>query len=338
MCVTGKVRVGGKTIGDGEPTFIVAEAGLNHDGRLAQAKELIRCAAESGADAVKFQMYKTEELYGEQSDLFDLFKSLELSENQWLELADVARDYDIIFTASVFGKESADMLQTIGSPVLKIASGDLTFSFLLQYVASKGRPIILSTGMSGLGEIEHALKSIYDAHPGHNVVLMHCVSTYPAAYEEANLRAIETLKRAFKLPVGFSDHTLGCTLPIAAVALGANAVEKHLTLSNTLPGPDHQVSLEPRQFKAMVERIRIVERALGNGVKEPTAAEQEMKAQARRFITAKTEIAAGTTITPDMIKIVRSSPGIEPNFVTTVVGRTAKRHIAKDQSIAWEDV
>ena len=221
--------------------------------------------------------------------------------------------------------------------MFKIASGDLTYLPLLDYVAKKDRPIVLSTGMSTLGEIEDALNEIYKAGT-RSVVLMHCVSTYPAAYEDANLRAITTLKYAFGLPVGFSDHTEGTILPVVAVALGANAIEKHLTPDRTLPGPDHLCSLEPLEFKTMVERIRLAEQALGDGIKKPTAAEHETLDQARRFIVANTDIASGATITGDLIKMVRSNPAIEPKFVDLITGRKTKRTIAKDQAITWQDV
>jgi sialic acid synthase SpsE len=332
-----KIRIGSKTLGDGEPTLIIAEAGLNHDGKLAQAKKLIQYAAEAGADAIKFQIYTAEELCSSNSALFALFKSMEFSEDQWLELADYAKNYEIMFTASVFGPASADLLGNIGSPMFKIASGDITYLQLLSYVGKKARPIVLSTGMSTLSEIEDALNEIYGAGM-RSVMLMHCVSTYPTAYEDANLKVIKTLKCAFGLPVGFSDHTEGTLVPVVAVALGANAIEKHITPDRTLPGPDHTLSLEPAEFKSMVERIRFAEQALGDGIKKPTVAEREMSDQARRFITANTEITAGTAITRDMIKIVRSSPAIEPKFVNLITGRTAKRTIAKDQAISWLDV
>jgi len=332
-----KIRIGSRMVGDGEPAFVIAEAGLNHDGKLAQAKRLIEYAAEAGADAVKFQIYTAEELYGRNGALFGLFKSLEFSKDKWLELADFAKDHDIVFTASVFGEGSVDLLETTGSPMFKIASGDLTYVPLLDYVAKKDRPIVLSTGMATLGEIEDALNEIYEAGT-RSVVLMHCVSTYPTAYEDANLRAIKTLKYAFGLPVGFSDHTEGTLLPVVAVALGANAIEKHLTPDRTLPGPDHLLSLEPLEFRAMVEQIRLAEQALGDGIKKPTAAEREIRDQARRFITAKNDIAAGATISRDMVKMVRSNPAIEPKFVNLIIGRTARRAIAKDQGITWQDV
>jgi N,N'-diacetyllegionaminate synthase len=208
---------------------------------------------------------------------------------------------------------------------------------LLSYVAKKARPIVLSTGMSTLSEIEDALNEIYRVGM-RSVMLMHCVSTYPTAYEDANLRAIATLKNVFGLPVGFSDHSEGAVLPAIAVALGANAIEKHITPDRALPGPDHLLSLEPLEFKAMVDQIRLAEKALGDGIKKPTAAERQICDQARRFITAKTEIAEGATITRDMIKIVRSNPAIEPKFVDLIIGRTAKHAVAKNQGITWQDV
>ena len=332
-----EIKMGDRIIGNGEPTFIIAEAGINHNGKIELAKKLIQEAANAGADAVKFQMFKTEEFCSKNSEYFDLFKAIEFSEDGWIKIAEFAKDIGIIFTASVFGKESADLLDNVNSPLYKIASGDLTHSPLLNYVARKNKPIILSTGMSTIGEIEEAISEIYKTG-NHQVVLLHCISNYPTKYEETNLRVIQTLKDVFKVPVGFSDHTVGTIISAAAVVMEANIIEKHFTFDKNLSGPDHKLSLEPHEFKAMVKNIRIIERALGDGVKKPTKDEENVKKLVRRSITAKVEIPEETIITKDKIKIVRPGNGIEPKFIGLVVGKTAKKNIAQDETMKWEDI
>jgi sialic acid synthase SpsE len=208
---------------------------------------------------------------------------------------------------------------------------------LLKHIAQKKKPIILSTGMSTLNEVKEALKIIRE-EGAEEIILLHCVSCYPARVEDMNLRAMETLRGAFRLPVGLSDHTLGITIPIAAVALGACVVEKHFTLDRNLPGPDHRASLEPVELKGMIKAIRDVERALGDGVKKPTAEEEENKKVARRRVVAKADISEGTTLTENMLDIKRSSNGIEAEYVHMVVGRRAKEAIAKDSSITWDKI
>lgn len=332
-----EIKIGDRIIGDGAPTFVIAEAGINHNGKIELAKKLIQEAANAGANAVKFQMFKTEEFCSKNSEYFDLFKAIEFSEDEWIEIAEFAKDIGIIFTASVFGEESADLLDKVKSPVYKIASGDLTHLPLLNYVARKNKPIILSTGMSMVGEIEEAMSEIYNTG-NQQLALLHCVSNYPAKYEETNLRTIQTLKEVFKVPVGFSDHTIGIFIPVVAVAMGANIIEKHFTLDKSMKGPDHKLSQEPHEFKEMVKNIRSIERALGDGIKKLTKDEENVKKLIRRSIAAKVEIPEETIITKDKIKIVRPENGIEPKFVGLVVGRRAKRNIAKDEPIKWDAV
>ncbi len=332
-----KIRIGDRIIGNGEPTFIIAEAGINHNGKIELAKKLIQEAANAGANALKNQMFEVEEFCSKNSEYFDLFKALEFSEEEWIEIAEFAKDIGIIFIASVFGEESADLLDNVGLPVYKIASGDLTHLPLLDYVARKNKPIILSTGMSTIGEIEEAISEIYKTG-NQQVVLLHCVSNYPTKYEETNLRVIQTLKDAFKIPVGFSDHTVGTIIPATAVAMGANIVEKHFTLDKNMEGPDHKLSLEPQEFKKMVENIRAVECSLGDGIKKPTKDEENVRKLVRRSITAKVEIPEGTIITKDKIKMVRPGNGIEPKFIDLVVGRIPKKNIAKDEAIKWDEI
>jgi len=332
-----KIKIAGKNIGKGQPVFIIAEAGINHDGRLEQAKELVKRATEVGADAVKFQIFKAEELYSERSEHFELFKSMELSKNEWIEVAEMAQNLGIIFLSSSFDEESTDLLVDLGAPAFKVASGDLTHLPFLRYMAKKNKPIILSTGMSTVSEIDEALNAIY-ATGNKDVVLLHCISNYPANIENVNLRAINTLEQVFNVPVGFSDHTIGTLIPIVAASLGARVIEKHFTLNKNLHGPDHKLSLDPAEFMQVVKSIRIIERALGDGVKAPCESEMRGRKMTRRSIMAKVYISKGTVITKDMLKIVRPGTGIEPKFVDIVIGRTAEVDIQADEIITWEKI
>lgn len=345
-----KIRIGNKLIGEGEPCFIIAEAGVNHNGDIKLAKKLIEVAKKAGADAVKFQTFKAEsivvkdaqkaeyqkETTGEGSQ-YEMIKSLELSKEEFGELAEYARKKDIMFLSSPFDKESVDLLHELDVPAFKIGSGEITNFPLLRYVAKKGKPIILSTGMATLGEVEEAL-NVIRSEGVEDVILLHCVSNYPAKIEEINLRAMRTLKCAFKLPVGFSDHTLGITVPIAAVALGACVIEKHFTLDRNLPGPDHRASLKPNELKEMVKAIREVERALGDGIKRPTADEEEVKKVVRRSIVAKVDIPEGVIIMEDMLDIKRPGIGIEPKYMKTIIDRKARKEIKKDELITIDKI
>ena len=344
-----KVRVSNKLIGEEEPCFIIAEAGVNHNGSVELAKKLIAVAKEAGADAVKFQTFKAENVVTQKAEKaayqkgttdaeesqYEMIKKLELTEYDFKELADYAKERGVIFLSSPFDKGSADLLDKMNVPAYKIASGEITNFPLLRYITKKGKPIILSTGMATLGEVEEAL-NVIRSEGVEEVILLHCVSNYPAKIEDVNLRAMETLKQAFKIPVGFSDHTLGITASIAAVALGACVIEKHFTLDRNLLGPDHKASLEPDELKEMVKSIRDVEKALGNGVKIPTKEEEEIKRIARRSIVAKVDIPKGTTITEDMMDAKRPGRGIEPKSIDIIVGKKAKEDIRKDEIVTWK--
>jgi len=286
---------------------------------------------------IKFQIFKAEEICSEKSDFFNLFKSLELSSENWHDLADFARSLNILFSASVFGDFSADLLDKMGSPLYKVASGDLTHLPLLRYIAQKNKPIILSTGMSSLCEIEEAINSIY-SEGNNEVALMHCVSNYPTKYYESNLNVIQTLNKVFKVPVGFSDHTIGTVIPALAVILGADLIEKHFTLDHNLHGHDHKMSLEPDEFRKMVNNIRIAEKSLGNGIKSLTDDEKNLIKFARRCLTAKNDISEGNAIKRDDIKIVRPGSGIEPKFIDFIIGKLAKTDIKKEEPITWDKI
>lgn len=329
------MKIGKRKIGDGEPCFVIAEAGINHNGDINMAKKLIDEASKIGIDCIKFQIFKTEELCSTKSGYFDTLKSVEFSKKQWQGLFSYASKRNVIFTASVFDEGSSDVLEEIGSPLFKIASGDITHSPLLRHVGQKNKPILLSTGASKTDEIKKALDEIYKTK-NRQVALFHCVSNYPTDPKEANLKVIQALKKKFKIPVGFSDHTVGTLIPLTAVALGANMIEKHYTLDRKLPGPDHKQSLEPKEFKQMIEDIRTIENALGDGIKKPTSAEKKIRDLIRRSITSKTKISKGTIITADMIKISRPGNGIQPSFYNSVIGKKSAKDIEKDEIITWK--
>jgi len=345
------VRIGDKFVGDGRPCFIVAEAGVNHNGDINLAKKLIDAAKKAGADAVKFQAFKAEKIatrYAEKAEYqkettskeesqFNMLKKLELGYEDFKELYDYAEKTNIIFLSSVFDIESVDMLDDLGIAAFKVGSGELTNYPMLKRIVEKGKPIILSTGMSTMDEVEEALEFI-KKEGGKDIILTHCITGYPIKKEDANLRVIETLKRRFNLPVGFSDHTTGITIPIAAAALGAVLIEKHFTLDRNLPGPDHKASLEPNELEEMVNAIRDVESALGNGVRSLTRDEEEIKKIARKSIVAKVKIPKGTIITEEMLDIKRPGTGIEPKYMSKIIGKRVRKDIVQDELIAFENV
>ena len=344
-----KVKIGDKLVGEGEPTFIVAEIGVNHNGSIDIAKRLIDAAKDAGADAVKIQAFKTERIvtkYAEKASYqkentrseksqYDMLKKLELKDEQIKELSHYAKIKSIVFLSSAFDKESVDLLSKLKVPAFKIASGEISNFLLLQYIAEKKKPIILSTGMSTLGEIEEALEDIREKGV-EDIILLHCVTSYPAKTEEANLKVIKVWQNSFGLPIGFSDHTLGIATPVAAVALGSALIEKHFTLDKTMPGPDHRASLEPDEFKEMVDAIRDVEKALGDGVKRLTEEEERIKKVARRSIVAKVDIPKGKTITEDMLDLKRPGIGLEPRYLDKVVGMKAKKNIKADELVTFD--
>lgn len=340
------IRIGNKIVGSDHPSFVIAEAGVNHNGSLKLAKELINAAKEAGADAVKFQTFKTENLVTKiaekasyqketttENSQYEMIKKLELSEDDFRELAKYADKRGILFLSSPFDFESVDLLDEIGVPTFKLGSGEITNFPLLERVASKGKPVILSTGMATMGEIREAVKIFKDNK--NDLILMHCVTSYPAKVEDINLKVIETLKSTFKLPVGFSDHTLGIEMPIAAVAMGSCVVEKHFTLDKTLNGPDHKASLEPTEFKNMVLAIRNVEKGMGNGIKELTKEEKEIKKVARKSVVAKVNIPKETIIKRNMLTIKRPGTGIEPKYIKSLIGKKTISEIKKDEVLRW---
>ncbi|MCL0059466.1 N-acetylneuraminate synthase [Dehalococcoidia bacterium] len=344
-----QVKISDRLVGEGKPCFIIAEAGVNHNGDINLAKKLIDIAKEAGADAVKFQTFKAKEVVtggaekadyqkettGAEESQFEMIKRLELTEKDFRELFAYAQEKGILFLSSPFDKGSVDLLDELGVPAFKVGAGEITNFPLLRHIAGKKKPIILSTGMSTLGEIEEALELIRK-EAVEEIILLHCVSCYPAKVEDMNLKAMKTLRHAFKLPVGLSDHSLGVTIPIAAVARGACVIEKHFTLDKNLPGPDHRASLEPDELKQVVKAIRDVEKAMGDGIKRPTVEEEENKKVARRSIVASVDIPKGAIITEHMLDVKRPGTGIEPRYIEMIVGRQAKEDIKKDEMITME--
>lgn len=337
-------------------TFIIAEAGVNHNGSLEIAKKLVDIAAESGADAIKFQTFKAEKVAtgkaikaeyqirntGSGESQFEMLKRLELSIDAFMELFSYCNKKNIIFMSTPFDEESADRLDILGMTIFKIPSGEITNKPLIQHIASKKKPIILSTGMSYLGEVEKTVNwigEVWDKLKNKpQLTLLHCVSNYPASVEEINLLAMEAMEKAFRLPIGYSDHTMGIELPIAAVAMGARIIEKHFTLDRNMEGPDHKASLEPRELKKMVEAIRNVERAMGDGIKKPAKSEDDARNFARRSLIAARSIKAGNTISSEDIIIKRPGNGISPEFREVIIGMQAKKDISIDSVIKWEDI
>ena len=334
-----KVRIGDRLIGKGEPTFIIAEVGSNHDGKLKQAKQLIALAKECGADAVKFQSFTANKLVSPKyHDIFQAFQKAELPSTWLEELFEFARSQDIVLMSTPFDEECASLFDHLDLPAFKIASGDITALPLLRHVARFDKPLFLSTGMATLSEVEEAINVIRE-QGNRDIILLHCVSNYPPRMEDANIRAMVTMRQAFKLPVGYSDHSNSIAVPLAAAALGACVIEKHITLSRTLPGPDHPHALEVDEFGKMVQQIRRLELALGSGVKSPVEAEIPERRWARRGIYAAKDIPKGTVITKDMLKIVRPCLNtLEPKYVDLVVGRVAGKDIAVHEPIDWGSI
>jgi N-acetylneuraminate synthase len=331
------VQVGSRRVGPGHPCFIIAEAGVNHNGKLPAALQLIDVAAEAGADAVKFQTFQSAKnisplapkakyqaiTTGAEESQLEMVKKLELSAADHRALADHCRWRGILFLSTPFDTVSADLLHALQMPVFKVPSGEITNYDLLRHVARKGKPVIMSTGMSKLDEVRRAV----DLMRGEGVtemVLLQCVSNYPADPADANLRAMLTMQREFEVPVGYSDHTLGIEVALAAVALGACVIEKHFTLDRNLPGPDHRASSDPDELAALVRGVRKVESAMGSGRKEPAASESDTAAVARRSLVAEIDIAPGTMLTPDMIGVKRPGTGLPPAMRDQLAGRTVR--------------
>jgi N,N'-diacetyllegionaminate synthase len=342
------IEIGGRQIGSGAPCFIIAEAGVNHNGDADLAHRLVDVAVEAGADAVKFQTFSADRLaalaapkaaYQMRTTASDesqhaMLKRLELTPQAHQSLIEHCRQRGVMFLSSPFDEEAADLLDRLGVAAFKVPSGEIVNLPFLRHLAAKGRPIILSTGMADLTEVETAVNAIRTA--GHRaLVLLHCVSDYPADPGQANLRAMATLRAAFGLPVGFSDHTVGSAVPLAAVALGACIVERHFTIDRTLPGPDHAASLEPAEVRDLIRAIRTVEAALGDGRKRPQSSERENRAIIRKSIAAARDLPAGAPLRAGDLTAIRPGTGLSPALADKLLGRCPRVDVPAGTLLAW---
>jgi N,N'-diacetyllegionaminate synthase len=329
--------------------FIIAEAGVNHNGCLDMALQLVDVAADAGANAVKFQTFSADALVtkaarqadyqventGKTESQYEMLKRLELSENDHLAIIERCKQRQIQFLSTPFDSDSIVLLHKLGMTTYKVPSGELTNLPYLRQVASVAQQVILSTGMARLAEVEDALIALLQAGLSREqIIVLHATTEYPCPMNEVNLRAMQTLAQAFGVAVGYSDHTKGIEVPVAAVALGATVIEKHFTLDNRLPGPDHKASLEPLELKAMVSAIRNVEQALGDGIKQPTASEQKNMSVARKSIVASKVIKIGDLFTADNLTVKRPGTGISPMRWDEVIGQTSHYTFIPDEPIA----
>ena len=326
--------------------FIIAEAGVNHNGNIEIAKKLIDEAVRCGVDAVKFQSFKAKNLVtksakqaeyqknnmGKEVSQYEMLKSLELSYEDHLELINYSKEKGIMFLSSPFDLESIDMLNNLGMEIFKVPSGEIENVPYLRKIGKTGKKVILSTGMSNLSDIEFALE-ILRSSGAKDISVLHCNTDYPTKMEEVNLRAMNTIENAFSVEIGYSDHTKGIEVPIAAVALGAKIIEKHFTLDRNMEGPDHKASLEPNELKSMVDSIRNVEIALGNGIKNLTESEKKNVKIARKSIICSSDIKKGDTFTEDNLTIKRPGTGLSPKIWDKILGKKAKRDYYIDEMV-----
>jgi sialic acid synthase len=341
------LEIAGRTVGEGQPCYIIAEAGVNHNGSLELARRLVDIAVEAGADAVKFQKRTIADIliaealmrpYAVPTSLGATYgehrQRLELSEEDFFALADHARARGITLLASAWDVRSADFLERLGIPAFKIASADCTNLPLVEYVARKGRPVLLSTGMSDLGEVDEAVATV--RRHTDQLVLLQCTSTYPCDNDQINLRVIPAYRERYGCVVGYSGHERGLAPTEAAVALGASVVERHFTIDRTMVGPDHAASLEPTGLQRLVRNIRNVEKALGSPEKRIVEAERGVRERLAKSIVARADIPAGTIITADMLTVKGPGNGLKPGDIPRLVGVVAESPICEDTLVPQE--
>ena len=329
-------------------TIIIAEAGVNHNGSIELAKKLIDVAVEAGADFVKFQTFKAETLVTQTADKaeyqkeitdtdesqFEMIKELELDRKTHEELIDHCKQIDIQFLSTAFDHDSIDLLDELNIPLFKIPSGEITNLPYLRHIGKMGKPIIMSTGMSTLDEVHNALNILIESGAEkEQITILHCNTEYPTPMKDVNLKAMLTIKDELGVNIGYSDHTLGIEVPIAAVAMGATVIEKHFTLDRNMPGPDHRASLEPGELRAMVTAIRNIEKAMGDGEKKPSSSETKNISIARKSIMAKMSIKKGELFTEENLTVKRPGTGISPMGWDTVIGKAASSDYEMDDLI-----
>lgn len=341
------IDIGGRPVGDGHPCFIIAEIGSNHDQDLGLAHAMIDAAADTGVDAVKFQTFNADTHYSkfaaspsylEEKNIHGLIRSLELNRSWQAELKDHAEDRGVVFMSSPCDADAVHELAALGMEAYKVASFDMPDLDLVRLIAEQGKPVILSTGLADWMEIQRAVDACKQVG-NEQIALLQCTSLYPAPASLSNLAAMDSMKAAYGVVVGYSDHTIGDNISCAAVARGAKLIEKHFTTDRSRPGPDHIFAIEPDELKVMVTKIREIEAAIGDGVKNgPRPEEREMADKARRSIHAATDIAEGQTITREMLVNKRPGHGIPPHLREQVLGRTARRNIRADEWLTWDAV
>jgi sialic acid synthase SpsE len=338
-----EIRTKNFLIGNNNPAYIIAEIGSNHNGNFDNACELIEKAKIAGANAVKFQTFKAENHYSQntpkislyEEDIFKLIKSLEIDREWHVKLSNLCQNLGIDFMDSPCDIEAIELADSLDMSILKVASFDMVDIKLVKKIAQTGRGVMLSTGMANLAEIQNAI-NVCHAENNDKLILLQCTSLYPAPAKLTNLNAMKTLKYAFGCIVGYSDHTLGDHIACAAVANGAKVIEKHYTLDRSSKGPDHKFAIQPEELKQMVEKIRDIEEALGDGIKNgPRDEELEMFNKARRSILAARDLKSGEKITEDSIVIKRPGLGINPMFFESLIGMTLKSEIKKDEPLNW---
>ncbi len=345
------VEINGRRVGPDEPCYVIAEMSANHHQDFDEAKRIVEAAAKAGADAIKLQTYTPDTITLdadlphfkiEGGTLWDGRKLYELYAEAYTpwdwqpKLKEFAEEFGLDLFSSPFDETAVDFLEEMDVPCHKIASFEMTHVPLLRKVAETGKPIIMSTGMASLGEIEESLQAIADAG-GEQVVLLKCTSAYPAPPEEANIRTIPHIRETFGVPTGLSDHTMGIAVPVVARSVGACVIEKHLTMSREVPGPDSDFSLEPDEFGAMVDAVRVAEKALGEVSYGPTSKQVASK-KFRRSVFAVCDIDAGEPFTPENVKVLRPSDGLEPKHYDEVLDTSAARDITRGTPIGWNDL
>ncbi|MFE4242165.1 N-acetylneuraminate synthase [Peribacillus butanolivorans] len=331
------------------PTFIIAEIGVNHNGSLELAKKLVDAAIDAGADAVKFQMFDTEELTTRQADLaeyqkktkeknqYDMLKKLELSSAEFIDLKEYCDKKNIVFLATPFDLKSVDFLNDLDMYAFKVGSGDLTNYPLLKRIVETDKPIILSTGMSLISEIDQTIAYLRGLKENLQISILHCTSSYPTPEQQINLKVINDYLNRYPYVIGYSDHSIGTHIPIAATALGARILEKHITLDNTLPGPDHLASIDIKEFKEMVQLVRLTELSLGSEQKQLTENEKRVKPLVRRSLYLKSNVPTGTVISENDLIALRPLAGIEANEFEKVIGKVLRVPKKKHEPLSWTD-
>ena len=345
------IKIGSRVIGDGQPCFIIAEAGVNHNGNVDLAKQLIIKAKEVGADCVKFQTFKADRVVSEDAPKanyqlettdaletqIDMLRKLELPMESYSELIKLCHELDIIFMSTPYNNEDVDLLDKIGVQSFKMASISIVEPMFLEYVGLKKKPMIISTGMAKLHEVRDGISAI-NAVGNDELVILQCTTNYPTSLEDVNLRAMHTMRDELNALVGFSDHTRSDMACLTAVAMGACVIEKHFTIDKSLPGPDQSSSYDPNDFKQLVKNIRLVETVLGSNIKKPCQAELQNMEGMRRSVVTKVKIPAGTKIDESMLTFKRPGTNLSPKYTNYLIGKVANRDLAKDTFISKEDV